>query len=123
MNTPKKDALKLEQRVSDLLLMLGCDASLNGFEYARSAIIYLAFKQGPFSMMYDVYPVIAELYDTEVSRVERNIRHMIEMAWRKGRANDMNKYFGFKIYNKNTKPNNKSFLLLLADRVTLEFSF
>ena len=68
----------------------------------------------------ELYPGIARKFSTSSSKVERAIRHAIEVAWTRGRIENINELFGFKVYGKNDKPTNGEFIALIADKLTLE---
>ena len=68
----------------------------------------------------ELYPNIAKHFQTTPSKVERAIRHAIEVAWSRGRIENINQVFGFNIYNKNDKPTNGEFIALLADKLIME---
>ena len=67
-----------------------------------------------------LYPSIAEKYDTSSSKVERAIRHAIEVAWNRGKIENINSLFGVKVYSDNEKPTNGEFIALVADKMLLE---
>lgn len=67
-----------------------------------------------------LYPAIAQNFETSPSKVERAIRHAIEVAWNRGRIENLNAIFGYHIYTKNDKPTNGEFIALIADRLTIE---
>ena len=67
-----------------------------------------------------LYPTIAEMYDTTPSKVERAIRHAIEVAWNRGKIENINAIFGIKIYNKGDKPTNGELIALVADKILIE---
>jgi two-component system, response regulator, stage 0 sporulation protein A len=68
----------------------------------------------------ELYPGIAKNYDTSASKVERAIRHAIEVAWSRGKIENINQIFGYNIYTKNDKPTNGEFIALVADKLSLE---
>ena len=67
-----------------------------------------------------LYPAIAEKFDTSASKVERAIRHAIEVAWNRGKIENINSIFGLKVYTSNEKPTNGEFIALVADKMLLE---
>ena len=69
-----------------------------------------------------LYPAVAKKYNTTSSRVERAIRHAIEVAWTRGRIENINQLFGFQVYTKNDKPTNGEFIALVADKLSMEQS-
>ena len=72
------------------------------------------------SITKNLYPSIAEKYDTTASKVERAIRHAIEVAWNRGKIDNINSLFGVKVYSSGEKPTNGEFIALLADKMLLE---
>ena len=70
-----------------------------------------------------LYPSIAERFDTTPSKVERAIRHAIEVAWNRGKIENINSVFGVKVYNSSEKPTNGEFIALLADKMLLECAY
>lgn len=74
------------------------------------------------SITKQLYPSIARNFETSPSKVERAIRHAIEVAWNRGRIENLNTIFGYNIYTKNDKPTNGEFIALIADRLMLEES-
>ena len=67
-----------------------------------------------------LYPEVARVFDTSASKVERAIRHAIEVAWNRGKIENINSLFGIKVYNHNEKPTNGEFIALVADKMILE---
>ena len=70
----------------------------------------------------ELYPAIAEHFETTPSKVERAIRHAIDVAWSRGKIENINRIFGFNIYTKNDKPTNGEFIALVADKLSMEQS-
>ena len=111
----------INQKISKLLHDLGMPSHIKGYQYIRDAII----------MMYDnpsyiggitkqLYPEIARRYNTTASRVERAIRHAIEVSWNRGDYDLMDEIFGHSVDFDRAKPTNSEFLATLADKITLE---
>lgn len=69
-----------------------------------------------------LYPNVAEAYDSSASKVERAIRHAIDVAWSRGKIENINKVFGFKVYSANDKPTNGEFIALVADKLMHDMS-
>ena len=78
------------------------------------------FHQVLNSITKKLYPSIAEVYETSASKVERAIRHAIEVAWNKGKIENINDVFGLKVYDTHEKPTNGEFIALVADKMLLE---
>ena len=72
------------------------------------------------SITKQLYPAIAEKFETSASKVERAIRHAIEVAWNRGKIENINSIFGIRVYNSNEKPTNGEFIALVADKMLIE---
>lgn len=112
---------KLEMLVTGIIHEIGVPAHIKGYHYLRKAII-LSIKQADVmdSVTKILYPTIAKSYDTTSSRVERAIRHAIEVAWDRGDIDVLNSYFGYTIQNQRGKPTNSEFIAMISDRIRLE---
>lgn len=113
---------QMEMVVTDIIHQLGVPAHIKGYHYLRMAI--LACIQDPSlldSVTKQLYPAVAKEYDTTSSRVERAIRHAIEIAWDRGDLDVINSYFGYTVNNCKGKPTNSEFIALLADMLRLRF--
>ena len=101
----------LETQVTDIIHEIGVPAHIKGYQYLREAII-LAVND-------DEYPTIAKKYKTTSSRVERAIRHAIEVAWSRGRMDTIDSMFGYTVNYGKGKPTNSEFIALITDRIRL----
>ena len=111
----------LRKEITKLLHSLGMPAHVLGYEYAREAIfIALGNKEMLRSITKELYPAIAQTFNTTPSRVERAIRHAVELAWDRGDLDTIQKFFGFTVSSKKGKPTNSEFLSALADHLRLE---
>lgn len=111
----------LEERVSNIFVSIGIPAHIKGYQYLRDAII-ISVEQ-PYavnSITKTVYPALAMKYDTSPTRVERAIRHAIEVAWTRGRVENINRLFGFNVYIDKARPTNGEFIALVADKLFVE---
>lgn len=110
----------LKQETTELIREIGIPASLLGFRYAREAII-LALKEPTAidRITKEVYPEIAKNNETTSSRVERAIRHAVEVAWERGDVNVLSKYFGYTICSSRGKPTNSEFIAMTAEVLRL----
>lgn len=112
----------LENDVTIMLHEIGIPAHIKGYQYLRDAI---AISVGEEDMLVSVtkvlYPTIAKRHDTTSSRVERAIRHAIEVAWTRGRLDTINEIFGYTINNGKGKPTNSEFIALIADKIRLDY--
>ena len=111
----------LEMIVSDIMHQIGVPAHIKGYQYLREAII-LVIKN--YSMMNSVtkqlYPTVAKTFGTTSSRVERAIRHAIEVAWDRGDVDVLSSYFGYTIQNQRGKPTNSEFIAMISDKLRLK---
>lgn len=111
----------LELIVTDVIHQIGVPAHIKGYHYLREAII-LSIQDSEMinSVTKLLYPTIAKQFNTTSSRVERAIRHGIEVAWDRGDVDTLNSYFGFTIHNGRGKPTNSEFIAMIADRLKLQ---
>lgn len=112
----------LEMRITDVLHELGMPVHIKGYSYTRYAIS-LAVER-PQLINYitgELYPLVAEKFNTTPSRVERALRHAIEVAWDRGDLETLQKWFGYTVSLTKGKPTNSEFIALLADRLRLEY--
>ena len=111
----------LEQRVTDILHNMGVPAHIKGYGFLRQSIIMAVTDPEVISLVTKrLYPDIAKLNGTTASRVERAIRHAIEVAWDRGNVDVLNDYFGYTINNMRGKPTNSEFIAMISDRLRLE---
>ena len=112
----------LEKDVTDMIHEIGVPAHIKGYQYLRDAIMMSVNDIEMLSSITKVlYPTIAEKYDTTSSRVERAIRHAIEVAWNRGRMETLNALFGYTISTGKGKPTNSEFIALIADKIRLSY--
>ena len=116
---PKKD-MNLELIVSDIMHQIGVPAHIKGYQYLREAII-LSINDSEMmnSVTKLLYPTVAKTYSTTSSRVERAIRHAIEVAWDRGDVDVLSSYFGYTIQNTRGKPTNSEFIAMISDKLRL----
>lgn len=113
----------LDEKITSIFLSIGIPAHIKGYQFLREAIkIVIRNPETINSITKQLYPGIAECFDTSPSKVERAIRHAIEVAWTRGKIENINTIFGYNIYTKNDKPTNGEFIALIADRLMLEES-
>jgi len=118
----KKEEHDLEKDVTDMIHEIGVPAHIKGYQYLREAIMMSVNDIEMLSSITKVlYPTIAEKYDTTPSRVERAIRHAIEVAWNRGRMETLNALFGYTISTGKGKPTNSEFIALIADKIRLSY--
>ena len=113
--------LDLETRVTNILHEVGVPAHIRGYHYMREAIIMSVNDMDVLNYITkELYPSIAKKCNTTPSRVERAIRHAIEVAWNRGKIDAIDELFGYTINNHKGKPTNSEFIALIADRLRLE---
>ncbi len=115
------DAFGIELRVTEILHEIGVPAHIKGYHYLRDSII-MSVEQPEIinAVTKQLYPSVAKKYDTTSSRVERAIRHAIEVAWDRGDIDVLNSYFGYTIHNDRGKPTNSEFIAMISDRLRLQ---
>ena len=112
----------LEQDVTDMIHEIGVPAHIKGYQYLREAIMMSVEDPGMISSITKIlYPTIAKRFQTTPSRVERAIRHAIEVAWSRGRMETLDALFGYTIDTGKGKPTNSEFIALIADRIRLSY--
>ena len=106
--------------ISDIMRQIGVPAHIKGYQYLRTAIDLsindAEMLEGVTKLL---YPTIAKMYSTTSSRVERAIRHAIEVAWNRGDVDVLSSYFGYTIQSDRGKPTNSEFIAMIADRIKL----
>ena len=110
----------LEVVVSQIMHQIGVPAHIRGYQYLREAII-LSVKNNEMisSVTKILYPTVAKTFKTTPSRVERAIRHAIEVAWDRGDVDVLSSYFGYTIQNERGKPTNSEFIAMISDNLKL----
>jgi len=112
----------LEKDVTDMIHEIGVPAHIKGYQYLREAIMMSVEDNEMLSSITKVlYPSIAKKYQTTPSRVERAIRHAIEVAWSRGRMETLDALFGYTINTGKGKPTNSEFIALIADKIRLQY--
>jgi two-component system response regulator (stage 0 sporulation protein A) len=111
----------IEANVTDLIHEIGVPAHIKGYQYLRDAIkMTVKDMEVINSITKQLYPEIAKKYETTPSRVERAIRHAIEVAWGRGKIDAINNIFGYTIQNNKGKPTNSEFIAMLGDKLRLQ---
>lgn len=112
---------ELQLMVTDIIHQIGVPAHIKGYHFMREAIIMsIEDKEMIESITKLLYPSVAKKFSTTSSRVERAIRHAIEVAWDRGDVDTLNSYFGYTIHNSRGKPTNSEFIAMIADRLRLK---
>ncbi|MCR4962334.1 MAG: sporulation transcription factor Spo0A [Firmicutes bacterium] len=110
----------LEVEVTRIIHQMGVPAHVKGYQYLRDAILLVTKEINLMgAVTKELYPMIAEKYNTTASRVERAIRHAIELAWDRGNVEMMNRYFGYTINIERGKPTNSEFIAMIADKLRM----
>lgn len=110
----------LDIEVTRVIQQMGVPAHVKGYQYLRDAIILVVEEMNLLgAVTKELYPLIADKYDTTASRVERAIRHAIELAWDRGNVEMMNKFFGYTVNMERGKPTNSEFIAMVADRLRI----
>lgn len=117
----KRKPITQEEKISEIFISIGIPPHIKGYAYLREGI-KMTIEQ-PYiinSITKELYPTIAKKFATTPSKVERAIRHAIEVAWNRGRIDAINAIFGARIYLGSEKPTNSEFIALVADKLILE---
>ena len=112
----------IETQVTELILQIGIPAHIKGYHYLRDAIMMSVNDSEMLSSITkQLYPTIAKRHKTTPSRVERAIRHAIEVAWSRGKMDTIDELFGYTVNHGKGKPTNSEFVALIADKIRLEY--
>ncbi len=116
-----KNEKQLDEKISNIFISIGIPAHIKGYQFLREAV-KLAVEEPEIigSITKKLYPTIAEKFETSSSKVERGMRHAIEVAWNRGKIENINSLFGLKIYSSNEKPTNGELIALIADKMLME---
>ncbi|MGO0122875.1 sporulation transcription factor Spo0A [Desulfothermobacter acidiphilus] len=119
--TRASSSRSIDVAVTNVIHELGVPAHVKGYHYLRDAIIMVIEDVGLLGgITKELYPAIATKYNTTPSRVERAIRHAIELAWDRGSVDTFNRFFGYTINRNKGKPTNSEFIAMVADRLRLD---
>ena len=120
-NLKQIHARDLESNITMYIQQLGVPAHIKGYQYIRDAIMMVIEDMDAInSITKFLYPTVAKHYNTTSSRVERAIRHAIEVAWDRGNPDILNELFGYTILSTRGKPTNSEFIAMIADKIRLE---
>lgn len=112
---------QLEKVISSIMRQIGVPAHIKGYEYLRQAIILTVNEpELMHAVTKSLYPTVAKTNGTTSSRVERAIRHAIEVAWDRGDVDVLASYFGYTIQNSRGKPTNSEFIAMISDKLRLD---
>ena len=122
LSDAQREVPDIEAQVTKIIHQIGVPAHIKGYQYLRTAIL-LTVKDSEIinSVTKILYPSVAKKYQTTTSRVERAIRHAIEVAWDRGDVDTLNSYFGYTIQNNRGKPTNSEFIAMIADNLRLQY--
>ena len=115
------DIYNLEHMVTDIIVEIGVPAHVKGYCYLRTAIMLTAQRPDLiYAMTKELYPAVGDIYDTTSQRVERAIRHAIELAGDNGDMDILSNYFSYRIRKSTDKPTNSEFIATISDKIRLE---
>ncbi|GHU46064.1 stage 0 sporulation protein A [Clostridia bacterium] len=113
----------IEYIVTDIIHQIGIPAHIKGYHFLRRAILLAAADTEMInSVTKKLYPTVARHFNTTSSRVERAIRHAIELAWDRGDIDTLNSFFGYTVHGSRGKPTNSEFIALIADKLRLKYA-
>ena len=119
--TRRSDKNSIESMVTNIIHEIGVPAHIKGYQYLREAIIIAVNDMDVINAITKVlYPQVAKTFQTTPSRVERAIRHAIEVAWDRGDLDTLQRFFGYTVSNTKGKPTNSEFIALIADKLQLQ---
>ena len=117
----RPDKVNIEALVTNIIHEIGVPAHIKGYQYLREAIIIAVNDMDVINAITKVlYPQVAKNFGTTPSRVERAIRHAIEVAWDRGDLDTLQRFFGYTVSNTKGKPTNSEFIALIADKLQLQ---
>lgn len=115
-----RDTRMRERKITQVILSLGIPANIKGYQYLREGILLAMEDMEMVNYITKMlYPSIAKRYKTTPSRVERSIRHAIDVAWNRGSMENIDKIFGYPVYFQKEKPTNSEFIAFIADTLRL----
>ena len=118
---PDRQGAGLEGKITAIIHEIGVPAHIKGYQYLREAIMIAVEDMDVINAVTKVlYPEVAKRFGTTASRVERAIRHAIEVAWDRGDLETLQRYFGYTVSNAKGKPTNSEFIAMIADRLQLQ---
>ena len=110
----------VDAQITNLFLTLGIPAHIKGYQYLREAVRMVLENHDVINRITkELYPGIARRYDTTASKVERAMRHAIEVAWQRGRLETVNQMYGYKVFKREDKPTNGEFIALVSDKISM----
>ena len=117
---PETGGESLDERITNLFLTLGIPAHIKGYQYLREAVHMVLENHDVINRITkELYPGIAHKFDTSASKVERAMRHAIEVAWTRGRLEAVNQMYGYRVFAREDKPTNGEFIAMVADKLAV----
>ena len=111
----------VDEQITNLFLTLGIPAHIKGYQYLREAVRMVLEDHDVINRITkELYPSIARRFDTSASKVERAMRHAIEVAWTRGRLDTVNQMYGYKVFKREDKPTNGEFIALVSDKIAVK---
>ena len=111
----------VDEQITNLFLTLGIPANIKGYQYLREAVRMVLEDHDVINRITkELYPGIARRFDTTASKVERAMRHAIEVAWSRGRLETVNQMYGYKVFKREDKPTNGEFIALVSDKIAVK---
>ena len=111
----------VDEQITNLFLTLGIPAHIKGYQYLREAVRMVMENHDVINRITkELYPGIARKFDTTASKVERAMRHAIEVAWTRGRLDAVNQMYGYRVFAREDKPTNGEFIALVSDKLTVK---
>jgi len=112
-----------EEQITGLFLAIGIPAHIKGYQYLREAVCMVLKDRSLIGRITkELYPGIAKKFDTTASKVERAMRHAIEVAWNRGRVDAVNQMYGYRVFARDDKPTNGEFISCVAEKLAMEKS-
>ena len=111
----------VDERITNLFLTLGIPAHIKGYQYLREAVRMVLENHDVINRITkELYPGIARKFDTSASKVERAMRHAIEVAWTRGRLDAVNQMYGYRVFAREDKPTNGEFIAMVSDKLSVK---
>ena len=118
---PFSEGRHMDERIASMFLSIGIPAHIKGYQYLREAVKLVLENNDMINRITkELYPGVARHFGTTSSKVERAIRHAIEVAWSRGRVDNINQIFGYNVCSIQVKPTNGEFIALIADKLAME---
>ena len=118
---PEGERESVDEQITNLFLTLGIPAHIKGYQYLREAVRMVLENHDVINRITkEQYPGIARKYETSASKVERAMRHAIEVAWTRGRLETVNQMYGYKVFKREDKPTNGEFIALVSDKISVK---